>query len=405
MLNPLLFPMIQPNKHNAMTIHELLNALVSEKRLAKRMKLANEFRARLETATMPIVTDSQVIFVWEGASKAVNLVGDWTHWRNHLPMQRVGGTSLFYLAQDFPPTARLQYKFVVDGTWQNDPRNSHASQEGFGTNSEFMMPAYRDESWLQPAVIDGKPLQRGEIVRIELETALLPEKRELFVYLPPRYGILQEDQEDNATTPDSTPLPFLVMHDGAESISLGQFHHILDHCIHAELVKPCIAVFIAPHLPRRNEEYTLNADYLKFCMEEAVPKGIAEAEARGYAVSTKPVERCVAGASLGGLLATYMALHHPTDFGVVFAQSPAYWWQRGMIFNDEHLQNAAQIHAILQTGTIADAHTLTQRMRNTLRQHGAKVVYSEFVQGHTWGNWRTSFAQGMVAWSGLWDKT
>jgi enterochelin esterase-like enzyme len=381
-----------------MTPLELLNALLGEKRLAKRMKLARQFRTLLATATMPIVTDTQVIFVWEGASKAVSVVGDWTHWRNHLPMQRISGTSLFYLVQDFPPTARLQYKFVADDAWQNDPRNPYASQEGFGTNSEFMMPAYRDESWLQPTAIDGKPLQRGEVVRIELETTLLPEKRELFVYLPPRYAV---SAEETPAAQDFTPLPLLVMHDGAESLSLGKFHEILDHCIHAELVKPCIAVFIAPNLPRRNEEYTVNADYLKFCLEEAVPKGIAEAEARGYTVSTKPVERCVAGASLGGLLSTYMALHHPSEFGVVFAQSPAYWWQRGMIFNDEHLQNAAQIRAILQTGTIADAHTLTQRMRNTLRQHGAEVVYNEFVQGHTWGNWRTSFAQGMMAWSGL----
>jgi enterochelin esterase family protein len=160
-------------------------------------------------------------------------------------------------------------------------------------------------------------------------------------------------------------------------------------------------VFIAPNLPKRNDEYTLNPAYLKFCLEEALPKALAEANTRGYQVSTKPVERCVAGASLGGLLSTYIALHHPTEFGVIFAQSPAYWWHKGVIFSEENMKNAAQIRAILQTGTVADAHTLTVRMREMLLERGAEVSYFEFVQGHTWGNWRTSFAQGILAWAAM----
>jgi enterochelin esterase family protein len=399
------------------TPQDTLHHLLTEKRLHKRMALARTFRKQLQEKTLPLIRGNEVIFLWEGTATSVNVIGDWTHWRQQIPMKRVAGTSFFYVTQEFPSTARLQYKFVIDNTWQNDPANPHASQEGFGTNSELMMPDYRDESWLQPIHIDGKPLQRGKIVRLELETSLVPDKREIFLYLPHKIS-LSEAKASTRTTSETTAknkssrkgssnlpsqspelFPLLVMHDGSESLSLGQFHHILDHCIHAERIKPCVAVFIAPNLPKRNDEYTLNPNYLKFCLEEALPKALTEAKARGYEVSTKPIERCVAGASLGGLLSTYMSLHHPTEFGVVFAQSPAYWWQHGVIYNEEHLANAAQIRAILQTGTVADAHTLTLRMRDELTKRGAEVVYSEFVQGHTWGNWRTSFAQGILAWS------
>lgn len=391
------------------TPQDTLHQLVTEKRLHKRMALAHTFRKQIQGKTLPLIRSNEVIFLWEGTATSANVIGDWTHWRQQIPMKRIAGTSFFYVTQEFPLTARLQYKFVIDGTWQNDPANPHASQEGFGTNSEFMMPDYRDESWLHPVHIEGKPLQRGEIIRLELETALLPDKREIFLYLPHKTSLpnislpntkkkLSRKASPNLTSEPTESFPLLVIHDGSESLSLGQFHHILDHCIHAERVQPCVAVFIAPNLPKRNDEYTLNPNYLKFCLEEALPKALTEAKARGYEVSTKPVERCVAGASLGGLLSTYMALHHPTEFGVVFAQSPAYWWQHGVIYNDEHLANAAQIHAILQTGTIADAHTLTLRMRDELKRRGAEVAYSEFVQGHTWGNWRTSFAQGILAW-------
>ncbi|MCU0424493.1 MAG: alpha/beta hydrolase-fold protein [Candidatus Kapabacteria bacterium] len=373
-------------------IEILLHKIITEKRLAKRMALARALNVAMRNRTTPVIHGNKVIFLWEGASKHVNIIGDWTHWRQQIPMKRIRCTSWFYHTEEFKDDARLQYKFVIDGAaWENDPRNPHASQEGFGTNSELIMPTYKDESWLKPLHIDGKPLQHGEIVKCEVESAALGDKREVMLYLPHEYSL-------SADTTTKKSLPLLVMHDGAESLSLGRFHLILDHLIHAERIPPCVAVFIAPNLPKRNEEYTLNPAYLKFCTEEALPKALEEATKRGLVISDKPHERCIGGASLGGLLATYMAFHAPESFGVFFAQSPAYWWGKGVIFSAENLTNAARVHGILQTGTVADAHALTVRMKQELERLGAAPTYREFTQGHTWGNWRAGFARGVMDW-------
>ncbi|MFY7999059.1 MAG: alpha/beta hydrolase-fold protein [Candidatus Kapaibacteriota bacterium] len=373
-------------------IETLLHKLLTEKRLARRMTLARGLGAAMKNRTTPIVQGQKAIFLWEGAAKHANIIGDWTHWRQQIPMKRIRCTSWFYHIEEFPADARLQYKFVIDGTaWENDPRNPHASQEGFGTNSEVIMPAYKDESWLKPVLIEGKPLQYGEIVKLTIESAALADSREVMLYLPHQYTLPNEGSPPIA-------YPLLVMHDGAESLSLGRFHHILDHLIHADRIKPCVAVFIAPNLPKRNEEYTLNPAYLRFCTEEALPKALEEATKRGYALSEKPLERCVGGASLGGLLSTYMAFHSPEQFGVFFAQSPAYWWGKGLIFQDENMKNAARVHAILQTGTVADAHALTVRMKQELEKRGVQPHYREYTQGHTWGNWRSGFARGIMDW-------
>lgn len=380
-----------PSSHD---IEILLYKLISEKRLTKRMALSRVLGIAMKQRQTPIVSNTKAIFLWEGAAKHVNIIGDWTHWRTQIPMKRIRSTSWFYHTEEFPANARLQYKFVIDGVaWENDSRNPYTSQEGFGKNSEVIMPGYRDESWLKPTFIEGKPLQHGEIVKLTVESAALGESREMMLYLPHRYTL------SDAETKTVAAYPLLIMHDGAESLSLGHFHHILDHLIHAGRIKPCVAVFIAPNLPKRNEEYTLNPAYLKFCTEEAIPKALEEAQKRKYTTSTKPLERCVGGASLGGLLATYMALHAPTEFGIFFAQSPAYWWGKEVIFTEENMKNADRLHAILQTGTVADAHLLTLRMKAELEKRGVKLHYHEYTQGHTWGNWRSGFARGVMDWS------
>ena len=376
-----------------LTIENLLHKLITEKRLAQRMALARALGAAMKHHPTPIMSGTQAIFLWEGAAKHVNIIGDWTHWRTQIQMKRIRSTSWFYHTEEFPVDARLPYKFVIDGAvWENDPRNPHASQEGFGANSELIMPAYCDESWLKPIVIEGKPLKRGDIVKLAVESAALGDTREVMLYLPHRYSPTETD-----TT--NTAYPLLIMHDGAESLSLGRFHHILDHLIHAERIKPCVVAFIAPNLPKRNEEYTLNPAYVKFCTEEAIPQALEEAIKRGYTISQKPRERCIGGASLGGLLATYMSFHAPEEFGIFFAQSPAYWWGKGVIFSEENMQHASRVRAILQTGTVADAHALTLRMKHELAKRGVKPQYREYAQGHTWGNWRAGFARGIMDWN------
>jgi enterochelin esterase-like enzyme len=93
-------------------------------------------------------------------------------------------------------------------------------------------------------------------------------------------------------------------------------------------------------------------------------------------------------------------IRYPDVIGSCIAQSPAYWPNRGEIFRSPYLANARDLKVILQTGTICDARELAGIMRRRLQQLGADVVYQEFQQGHTWGNWRSNLASALEEWIG-----
>jgi hypothetical protein len=70
-------------------IETLLHKLLTEKRLARRMTLARALGAAMKNRATPIVQGQKAIFLWEGAAKHANIIGDWTHWRQQIPMKRI----------------------------------------------------------------------------------------------------------------------------------------------------------------------------------------------------------------------------------------------------------------------------------------------------------------------------
>jgi enterochelin esterase family protein len=346
-----------------------------------RKTAADELWTRLSGVTLPITNKNRAYFLYKGNAESVTLVGDWTYWQPAIKLQKIEHTDLFYSIQEFHPTARLQYKLIVDGNWILDPSNPHSSIEGFGQNSEFWMPEYHDESWLQP---HSKVVHRGNIKRFEFKSKLLGQQREMFLYTP-HYKL-----EKNQT------LPLLIVHDGAEAIKIGKFHQILDNLQAAGKIPPCAALFISPK--DRIGEYALKSEYPEFCIKEALTEALKIWDSWGVPISDSPEFRSITGASLGGLLATKTSLQFPTDIGVCIAQSPSYWWNQAEIFHSPFLKNASKIEFHLQTGTVCDAQQMTESMFRRLRSMGADVTYQEFHQSHTWGNWRTNLASAIQSW-------
>ena len=62
--------------------------------------------------------------------------------RPSITMTRIGGTDFFYYSKHFELNARLDYKFVADGSWILDPENPHKVYGGYGPNSELAMPPF-----------------------------------------------------------------------------------------------------------------------------------------------------------------------------------------------------------------------------------------------------------------------
>lgn len=361
-------------------LHDIENKTEREK------KAAALYAAIKKECGTPMALEGRAHFFFYGDASHVMLAGDWTYWQMATPFERVAETKLFQAVLEFPPTARLQYKLVVDGNWILDPGNPHTSAEGFGVNSEFWMDEYEDRSFL--TLPKNQEVKRGTITRHSLKSEILHEDREFFLFTP-----------SNAAADPLVEHQLLLIHDGAEAISIGRFHHILDNLMAAGKLPSTCAIFIPPH--NRHTEYALNKNYEKFCVEEVIPKAVEIWKERGVKISEEPQDRCVTGASLGGLLATQTVLDFPKQLGAVIAQSPAYWVTRGAIFRPASLKNAPDILFVLQTGTVCDARELTRIMYARLRNVSAEVTCMEYVQGHTWGNWRTNLAEGLLAWQRL----
>ncbi len=349
---------------------------------SRRTKAEELWRGILNEKMSPLTIDNRAYFFYYGRAESVSLAGDWTYWQPGAYLNRVEHTDLFYAIQEFDIAARLQYKMIVNGEWQLDEANPRSTVEGFGVNSEFLMPGYVDNSWLVP---QGKRPQKGHIERLMTPSVSGYRPHELFLYVPNEH--YRRQTED---------LPLLLMHDGAESLRIGRFHEIIDNLLAGGKIEPFAAAFLTPG--DRISEYALDARYPDYCAHEVLPFAVSCFAERNIIIAGEAKNHSVGGASLGGLLATKTALEFPDSFGVAIAQSPSYWWNQGEIFRSRYLKNAPNIKFILQTGTVCDAQRLTQLMHLRLNGLGATAHYSEFPQGHTWGNWRSNFAEALMNW-------
>jgi 1,4-alpha-glucan branching enzyme len=76
----------------------------------------------------------------EAKAKTVSLVGDFNEWNpNRHPMKmREEGTWEKIIVL---PPGKYEYKYLVDGTWENDPLNHHTCYNSFGTlNNVLAVP-------------------------------------------------------------------------------------------------------------------------------------------------------------------------------------------------------------------------------------------------------------------------
>lgn len=130
-------------------IGEELHRIEREQDPAARSTLTDALIKRAARTGTPLVeagskTDlACATFLYSGNIKAAALAGDMNGWNEQKDtMVRVAGTDLYFLSQEYPSDARLEYKLVVNGEMILDPLNSRTSVYGRGTNSEAPMPMF-----------------------------------------------------------------------------------------------------------------------------------------------------------------------------------------------------------------------------------------------------------------------
>jgi enterochelin esterase-like enzyme len=236
-------------------------------------------------------------------------------------------------------------------------------------------------------------------VHAGFRSRILPDRRDLIVYLPPGYE-----------TEPSRYYPVLYLNDGQNlfdpqtSFIKGrtwQVRETADVAIEAGEVEPLIIVGIYNTGDRRLAEYTHERDWQMGGGEADSYGALLNRElmpwiAEHYRVNPGREHTGLGGSSLGGLVSLYLGLRYPDVFGRLAVLSPSVWWNHKSILGvlnevAPHLQERPRIW--LDVGdhegrmTLRDTELLAKRLKtNGWRDES---VHFETVRGgtHDEGSW------------------
>ena len=342
---------------------------------------ALELTKLLKTSIVtPIIRGLQVTFVYRGRGNRVEVVGDFTNWRprGHV-LSEADGTGARHYTHTFAATARVEYKFIVDGEWTIDPLNPQQVNNGVGGfNSFITMPEYRPTPFADEARVE-----RGTLLKAVMPNRGNRPARKISVYLPHGY--------------DGSPrrYPVLYLQDGTDYIMRGHAVQIANNLIARAKVKPFIIVFVDP--ADRIKEYWANDAFSDFVATELVP--FVDARFRTRADRDK---RALLGASLGGVISVWTALRHPELFARVGGQSSAFWIDNERVVTalaalDAAAQQKHPMRFYFDVGRLEPILDVNRRVRALLTEKGYAVVYRESEAGHNFTTWRDGLADAYVA--------
>jgi enterochelin esterase family protein len=321
-------------------------------------------------------------------------------------MLPLGKTGVFYRTLDFQGPVRVEYKLIVDGEWITDPLCPNTIDNGIGEqNSYFVVGDLRDP----PEVEVNASVPHGRVQEFEFDSEVLHNQRRVYVYMPPGYNDREKER-----------FPVLYVHDGGEYLTRARLPTILDNLIHSQDITPLMAVMVDP--VDRLREYWANEDYARFTETELIPH-----IDKNYRTLARREGRGVLGASMGGLISTYLGLSRPHLFSKVAGQSSA-------LFLMEGERASSMVTDLLKRFGVAKnpwgeakrLSTLIAELRSPmafyydvgkyepqfipahkkivplLEAQGCPCLYQELIGGHNWTSWRAHLKDMLTF---LWSET
>lgn len=327
-----------------------------------------------------IEDDTAANFILTGNYNLVQLAGDMNGWdptSAGFTAIKIPSTNFFFLSKYFEKNARLDYKFVTNGSnWILDPKNPHQVSGGFGPNSELAMPHY-----VQPWEIENYPaVPKGTIRFSTVNSTIMSSTYQVQVYLPPNYD-------------SGSAYPVAYFHDGNEYISLGNANRVLDNLIDSNLIEPLIGVFVKPN--DRNEEYGFSKRFMyrDFFCDELVPW----VDMR-YATIPDSSHRATIGASFGGNISALISLDRPEVFYKMGQHSGA-WWPNN--YEAESLLNNSN-HKDIPMPSVWGSYegSLTASWKDIaddlITGNYPNKYFNQYPEGHSWGLWRATLDELLI---------
>ncbi|MDX2006565.1 MAG: alpha/beta hydrolase-fold protein [Meiothermus sp.] len=296
---------------------------------------------------------------------AKHLVGDFTDWdKRPIPVQGP-------LTLEFPEGAYLEYAYLdASGQPFPDPSNPHKAQNPWWTYPRAIeLPGFRH----QPPKLPSSP---AEVHRHRLESRAFGTTRRYYVYDP---------QHARAT---------LYVHDGVAYYRTAKLNEVAQGLNEAGEIEPVRIVFIEPD--DRRAEYWFNPRYEEHVLQEVVP-----AVESHYGPTP---QKALMGASLGGLVSSWLALRHPGLFQKVATQSACLTAspEGGDSYLDPEWLTAQyagspalDLRFYCETGQIEWLLAPNRRFAAMLADKGYRHAYLERPSGHNWMTWRQGLAPAL----------
>jgi enterochelin esterase-like enzyme len=353
-------------------------------------------------------------FVWRGDSATKNVALVNTAVASYEPAEallaRIPGTDVWYRSYPARADARFVCELSVNdnlipfdqvtdwrartATFRRDPLNTRVFEAAiFGRGQSYVEgPRAPREEW----IAERSGVAKGNVEKTSFTSKLLGTTRDVWIYTPPGYESLAQRSEG---------LPLLLTFDGGEYVSSIPAPTILDNLLAARRIAPMVAVFVGSAEGQRDMELGANERYVEFLATELLPR-IREK----YRLAASPRGNVVAGSSLGGFAAAFVAYRHPELFGNVLSQSGAFMYgTRGgaaseTLTREIEAAPRREVAFYLEAGIYeqtrvengVDLLTSNRHLRDVLRAKGYKLAYDEFAGGHSDLNWRSGFARGML---------
>jgi enterochelin esterase-like enzyme len=338
---------------------------------------------------LPLTEPGAVTFAWRGEAEAVELVR-FIAGAGREPFVRAPGSDLWLLRLPVEDGGRFEYKLAVhrDGAehWILDAANPARAGDPFGENSVCRTHGYQRPDWSKP---NGAPAGRIETVAVESET--FGETREEQVYLPAGYD-------------PAAIYPLVVIHDGADFVAYADLAVSLDNLIAAGDIPAVVAALVQTR--DRMGEYPRARRHARYLVLELLP-GLE----RRYALSLRPEDRALMGASLGAVASLSTAFRYPGVFGGLVLKSGTFILDQRKLATRPHpvfhrtarltraLQRAGDLpptRAYVSTGELEGLADENRAVANFLQDRGVDVLFKSAWDGHHWHNWRDQLRDGLM---------
>ena len=356
-----------------------LKQRLEEKEQAFRHEI-EQFLEVLKLLGTPMIEEPAVHFVYYNlTAQSVAVSGEFNQWAS-TPMTPLGQTGIFYHTAEFRGPARVEYKLIVDGQWMVDPYCPNLVDNGIGEQNSFFVVGDVQEP---PELEWVATIPHGRVEEFDFTSTLLNNQRRVYVYLPPEYA--KQPVQRYAT---------LYIHDGGEYLSRARLPTVLDNLRQSRHIPPLIAVMIDP--VDRMAEYHTNERYAQFLEQELIPHIDQRYRTRGERGA-----RGVMGASMGGLMATYLALARPQLFSKVAGQSSAFFLEQDKL---TALVNGLTAHISFYFDVgVYEAQFLPahRHLVPLLQAKGCPCLFQELEGGHNWTSWRAHLKDLLTF---LWGK-